>query len=172
MSYTEMLVEGKIVKVFEVIVNHRSVGEIGTTTQEYCLHYTQGGVYSPQAGVAQDATPPTVYAACAALGIFRRHASDPAPAKPVGADPAAQTIAIPSSVAKCAAVGKVAVRSTGVACTSARSVIARYAKSLKSPAGWSCSAAINDAGRRVKCTPKASKSRAAARKAVYGLWRS
>lgn len=168
--YAEYVVEGRSLKVGYVSVNSgATLADTGSTLEEYCNTYTLGWPGDPSPGVAVNGTPPSVYAACAAAGRFTRHASDPQAAKPAAT---VDALTAPSSAARCAAVGKVVVRATAVKCATARTVVARYARSLKSPAGWTCSAAVNDAGRRVRCAPRAAKGRAAAKAAVYGVWRS
>lgn len=168
LTVAEYFVEGQLVKTTDAVVNNGSTKPIGTQLPTYCSYYAvEEGSMGP--------TPPSVLAACIAAGLpVKKPAAPvvPKPAKPATPSPKPQTINVPASAAKCKAVGKVAVRSVAVKCTSARTVIARYAKSLKSPAGWTCTAVVTDSGRRARCTVKPKSGRAAAKAAVYGLWAS
>jgi hypothetical protein len=155
-EYTELLSGGEPVSTLVNVISG------GSTVDVYCRHYASG---APGEGTAAlDTTPASVYAACG----FTRHASDPAPQTTT---PAPQTIVVPTNAARCGSVGKVTVRSTRVACASARSVIARYARSLRSPAGWSCTALVTDAGRRARCIRKVVARSTVARATIYGIWR-
>lgn len=119
-------------------------------------------------GVAKDDTPASLFAACA----FTRRESDPAPA-PTAGTPITEPVSVAPAVAKlqtCMAlpVGKsrVAVTSTGVACYSARGIMARYIKSGTEPDGYVCVTAASGRQRAATC---ASAGRAARR--IVGKWR-
>lgn len=138
----------------------------------YCAFYRHHDVGGPTR-YAVDATPQSVYDACRGINYYDGRVSDrpveevkpPATTKPSAA------IVVPARAARCGSVGRVVVRSTRVRCAPARSIIARYARSLRSPAGWSCRAVVTDAGRRASCTRKAVGRAKVARATIYGIWR-
>lgn len=122
---------------------------------------------------ALDTTPQSVYDACFAGKLFDGHLADrPAvtpPADPKPPTPTTNTITVPSSAARCGTTSGVNVRSVRVSCAPARTIMSRYAKTLRSPAGWSCRMVVTDSTRRGSCVRK--QSGKAARATVYGLWR-
>lgn len=126
--------------------------------------------FTVEGNVGVDRTPDSIMAACE----FTRRVSDPQPdATAPPTPPAVPSIAVPASAARCGSVtgadGKVVVRSSRHSCGVARTVVARYARSLRSPAGWSCTALVKDTGLRARCVRKAA-GRAGVRSAVYGIW--
>jgi hypothetical protein len=159
--------EGAFIKRGDVWVTPMANGNV---LDGYCAFYRHIEAGTPTK-FAEDATPQSVYDACAAINYFTARWSQrpPATVKPPVVAPA--TITVPTSAARCGQVGKVVVRTTRVACAPARSVIARYARSLRSPAGWTCRAVVTDAGRRASCTRKAVKREKVAPATIYGIWR-
>jgi hypothetical protein len=173
LNVSQYFADGVMVKQ-DAVIDYRTLPGNATLTQ-YCNYYRQMDSNGGPTRYAQDATPQDVYDACVSqLKFFDGRWADrtdaTTPPKPDAEKPEGPVV-VPASAAKCASVGKVAVRSVKVKCASARNVIARYARSLKSPAGWTCVATVTDAGRRARCVKKAGKGRAVARTAVYGIWR-
>lgn len=152
---------------------------IGSPLRKYCAYYVADSLVdkSGKQWLRND-VPQDIVDACVAAGLAggriedMPEADNPLPdaskPKPPAKKPAG--VVVPASAAKCGKVGKVDVRSTRVKCAFAKNVIARYAKTLKSPSGWTCTATISDAGRRARCQAK-SKGKAALPTAVYGLWK-
>lgn len=151
----------------EVVGGLTHVEMKGIGLSPYCERYTSTIDYK----VAVAGAPASVVAACglSTEPVDPVTVPDPTPPAPV-VKPQDQSIAIPRSAARCGIVGKVVVRSTRVSCRPARSIIARYARTLRSPRGWSCRAVVTDAGRRASCTRKAV-ARSTSRATVYGVWR-
>ena len=148
-----------------------SVSPVRAQTKDtFCGFYAASSHGDYPVGVALDRTPDSIMAACE----FTRRVSD-AQTGTGGASGGSQVspIVVPASAARCGAVrpagGLVAVRSSRHSCTVARSVVARYARSLRSPAGWACMAVVRDTGLRARCTRKVA-GRATPRSAVYGIW--
>ncbi len=164
LTVQEFYGDGVFIKRGEVWVT-----QISSTSplEAYCHFYRHYDNGTPTK-YAEDATPTSVYDACIAVNYFKARWSDRTPTEVTPPAPApVAAIVVPAGAARCKDVGKVAVRTTHVACAPARSIIAKYAKSLRSPAGWSCRAVVTDAGRRASCV-KSGKARAT----VYGVWRS
>lgn len=157
-QHTEMKSGGEVVRTMT------SIQQGGSQVDAYCRHFASGS--GDRVGV--DQTPDSVMAACG----FTRRASDTVPqtVKPPVTS-TAQTIAVPRTAARCGSVGRVTVRSTRVVCRSARFIIARYARTLRSPRGWSCTAIVNDRGRRARCVRRTVARSTVARATIYGIWR-
>lgn len=93
----------------------------------------------------------------------------PRPAKPVAADPVA--VSPPAKSAACAPITvarkRIAVTSTGLGCTGARNMLAKFMRTGAEPDGWVCTKLAVGKARSASCgTP----SRAAKR--VVGRWRA
>jgi hypothetical protein len=136
----------------------------------YCSYFSNGKWLDDRSAPALDRTPDSIMQACK----FTRRTSDPVPDVTAPPTPEAETsIVVPGSAARCGSVNgsgsTVAVRSSRHSCKVARSVVNRYARSLRSPAGWSCTAIVNDTSRRAKCVVKRT-GRANPSSAVYGIW--
>lgn len=171
----EYVAEGKVASTRAYTTLSTPTQIKGSQLNRYCDYYRQINGDGTPTRYAQDATPQDVYDACVSQlkyfdGRWSEREQTPTPPKPETVKPAGPVV-VPGSAAKCGKVGKVDVRSSRVRCASARTVIARYARTLKSPAGWSCVATVTDAGRRARCVKKAGKGRAVTRTAVYGIWR-
>ena len=169
----EYLAEGVVASTKAWATISKPGALLGSQLERYCSHFRQLDGGAPTR-YAQDATPQDVYDTCRAQMNYydgRWSERPPVTLKPP-TTPKPETVVVPMSAAKCGKVGKVVVRSSRVRCASARTVIARYARTLRSPAGWTCVANVTDAGRRARCVKKATgKGRAVARTAVYGIWR-
>ncbi len=157
-QHTQMMSGGEVVNTLTNIV----LG--GSQASSYCNFYRGD---SEDLTVALDRAPNSVMAACG----FTSRKSDAATPNPTPNHTTNDEIVVPGSAARCGSVAKVTVRSTRVKCASARSVIGRYARSLVSPAGWSCTAIVSDTGRRARCVRRAT-GKAVARAAIYGIWRA
>lgn len=162
-TWSQTLVGGVVVSNNASVSADRSFVGI----EAYCNIF-RDSEYAGRGGI--DSTPDEIMSACE----FTRRTSDPQPdATAPPTPPAVPSITVPASAARCGAVkgsaGKVVVRSSRHSCGVARTVVARYARSLRSPAGWRCTAIVKDTGLRARCIRK-STGRANVRSAVYGIW--
>lgn len=147
-----------------VVVNFTAVSKRDTETVEtYCRYYRSEKVLTANNSVAKQRTPDSVMQACA----FERREDDQVTDETTTSTQDA--ISVPTRAARCGSVrppgGQVTVRSTKVRCNAARGVMARYARSFKSPAGWTCRDVVNDRGTRAQCSRNGRSSAA-----VYGIW--
>lgn len=168
--YNEIRLNGSLVRTSISVTK-----PYNQTSAVFCNRFRD---FATAGNVGVDRTPDSIMVACS----FTRRQSDPAPTTETGATETTENEATPDRIgnvivprrsARCGAVrppsGRVVVRSTKYRCGAARSVVARYARTLKSPSGWSCVASVSDRGMRARCMRKA-KGKAAQRGAVYGIW--
>lgn len=144
----------------------------GATAASICASFASSD--SPK--LARRTTPPELVTACGFDGIVddgQTSGTTTGSGTTSGSGTSAG-IVIPKASARCGLVRtparRVVVRSVRMRCAISRRVIAAYARSLRSPRGWSCTATVRDSGMRVRCIRRGSRvGKARGRATVYGL---
>ena len=150
------------------------IAPYGATAASICQSFQADG----ERGFARPDTPQFILDACGFSGIATSSTGGGSTTTTIAAPVGATGFRIPARSARCgrlrdATRGRVVVRSVRVRCRVSRTIIARYARTLRSPRRWSCIAVVRDSGMRVRCQRKVRRSgsaRARIRASVYGAW--
>jgi hypothetical protein len=179
---SEQVIIAQLVSGGQVIQANVGVSKSsGTSLKRYCEFYSvrswMTSLGNHMKEVALDRTPDSIMQACGFKLRYKdapkNEPEDGSGSSDSSSSPEEETgqVVVPANSKKCGTAGlkkkRVAVRSTSLNCRASKNVISSYARSYKSPKGWSCRATISDKGVRAKCVRKSKKSRVAA----YGIWR-
>jgi hypothetical protein len=157
----------------QVFPQHRS---------NYCRYFTSrdGDGIAYSSGVALDRTPPSIMESCS----FREKMSEYQ--QRIAREQQEQQnnndnndngvdVTIPEDTDNCGRVNNgndlVSVRSSNNPCSTAKTVLRSYSRTLRSPRGWTCNASMNDSRFKARCSKKQTSRSGSKRKAaVYGAW--